>query len=167
MSGEPRFQFRALQGAEAEKADLSGSSKIRNICEDLGSPRWAEELTLAYGRLLTLFGPALYVSKDMENEYGYHVLGEDGQGNTVYLNVYSGPSGPAIGGKKGEAERQAADELAELILSTPPADYEYTGYYMDGPSRVHKGVRGGKPFMQEQTMGEGEFNKAIEELYGK
>lgn len=160
-----QFQFRALGGEEP--VDLNGSSKIRNICEDFGSPRWEEELTMTYGRLLTLFGQPLYVSKDMEDEYSYRVLAEDGQGGEVYLDVYSGPSGPAIGGMDSGQTRQAADELAELILSTPPTDYDYTGYYMDGPSKVHKGVKGGRAFLSEQQMGEGEFSKAVEELYGE
>lgn len=159
-----RFQFCALRGAEADAADFR-DAKLRSICEDLGSNRWAEELTLAYGRLLTLFGPPLFVSKDMENEYSYCVEGKDAQGTVVYLEVYSGPSGPSIGGKQGVVERQAADELAELIMAAPPADYEYTGYYMDGPSIVHKGVRGGQIFMEEREMTEEEFEAAEKELY--
>ena len=64
---------------------------------------------------------------------------------------------------------QAADELAKLIVSAKASDYDYEGYYMDGPSVVREGVRGGEPYMEEEELdvSEDEFARICEEIYGR
>lgn len=157
---ERKFEFKP-QNKETMERTLAGTSNIRNIVGFI----W-EESILCFGRLKTLFGEPLYVTKNMEDQYAYCILAVDKEGKEIYLQVYSGPSGPAIGGNHDSDSRAAADELAELIANAEASDYEYEGYYLDGPTIVRVGVRNGVPYSEEEELSDEEYKKAREEIYG-
>lgn len=123
----------------------NGSSKIRNLYED----KSAEYHSLFIGQVLSRFGEPDYITEDNENLFSKAVSAEDKNGNSVYLEIYYGPSGPAIGGDVGSDEsRKAADELAEFIMSAEPKDFEYKSVYEDFGVTVTMGVENGKPYYQ-------------------
>lgn len=155
------FKFTA-QDMKTMQKTIMGSSKIRNI---EGMP--GDEV-LRLGQLMTLFGDPLYITKNLEDQYSYCILAKNESGKEFYLNVYSGPSGPAIGGQQNDDSKAAADELAELIAGAKASDYEYEGYYLDGPCVVRMGIRNGEPYCEEEELDESgeEFRRACEEIYG-
>ena len=158
---ERKFRFQSLSEEEVQQKCLFGGSLICWV-RGPGDSKMEQELVLAYGRMLALFGPPLYIDPDLENQYRYCIEAKDDQGSIVYLDVYSGPSGPAIGGDpEGDIEREAAEELAALILSTGPEDYDYVGYYLDGPCKVHMGIKNGQPFIEESELTDEEFRKIL------
>ena len=123
----------------------NGSSKIRNLYDD----KSAEYHSLFIGQVLSRFGEPDYITEDNENLFSKVVSAEDKDGNSVYLEIYYGPSGPAIGGDVSSEEcRKAADELAEFIMSADPKDFEYKSVYEDFGVTVTMGVRNGKPYYQ-------------------
>lgn len=154
---ERRFEFKA-QDKETYDRILIGTSGIRNI----EYPLWTD-VVLCLGQLKTLFGEPLYITEDMEDQYAYCILAVSKEGKEVYLHVYNGPSGPAIGGKHDSDSLAAADELAELITSAEASDYEYEGVYWDGPCIVREGVRNGVPYMEEEELTEESYNKMKKE----
>lgn len=129
-----------------DEEKIWGTSKICNIYE----PFEYEKSPLAYGQMLTLFGEPLYLTNDLESQYEYVISAADKEGKITYLTVYSGPSGPAIGGTKDGQE--AAAELLCYIRSAGAADYDYTGYYMDIPCRVEMGVKDDKPYYYTEVL---------------
>ncbi len=164
-----KFEFKA-QDMETMNKTAMGTSKIRNILgPEAGAWAYQGGSTLCLGQLKTLFGEPLYVTKNLEDQYAYCILAAGEDGKEIYLQVYSGPTGPAIGGEQDADSARAADALAELITSAKAADYDYEGYYMDGPCIVREGVRGGEPYIEEEELdasGE-EFAKICEEIYGR
>ena len=141
------FEFKA----ESEQK-LSASSKICDIID--GFPEdYSEQTALVYGRLRKLFGEPLYESEDLEDQYSYCISAER-EGKTVYLEAYSGPSGPAVGGEQNKDSRDAASELVRFIQQAEAADYDYKGVYYDGPSEVRMGVKNGVPYSEENEMEE-------------
>jgi len=130
------------------------NSLIRNVYKD----ETAVEHSLFIGQALTLFGEPDYWTEDYENIFS-HVVSAESDGNVIFLEIYHGPSGPAIGGAdSGEAE-QAADELAELIVSAEPTDYEWEGVYEDVGVTIRMGVEDGEPYYKS------EFPEESEELW--
>lgn len=121
---------------------------------------------MAYGQLLTLFGEPLYVTENLENQYSYVICAKKADGFEIYLNVYSGPSGPSVGGCEGSEE--AAVALAAYIRTATPTDYEYVGYYMDAPCKVKMGVKNGEPYVEEEMLKltDEEFVALYNKLYG-
>ena len=164
-----KYEFKA-QDIQTMSRTMTGTSKIRNILgPEAGAWAYQGGSTLCLGQLKTLFGEPLYVTKNLEDQYAYCILAAGEDGKEIYLQVYSGPTGPAIGGEQDADSARAADALAELITSAKAADYDYEGYYMHGPCIVREGVRGGEPYMEEEELdasGE-EFAKICEEIYGR
>ena len=77
------------------------------------------------------------------------VSAEDKDGNVIYLEVYYGQSGPAIGGDvfdRREESRKAADALAEYIMAAEPKDFESKSVYGDFGVTLRMGVENGKPY---------------------
>lgn len=144
-AGSQRFTFTA-QDMETMNREIKGTSKIRNISETM------EGDVLCLGQLKTLFGEPLYMTKDLEEQYTYCIMAVDGEGKEIYLEAYSGPTGPAIGGMQDADSKAAADELAELIVNAEPTDYDYEGFYLDTFSYVREGVRNGKPYWEESKI---------------
>lgn len=120
-----------------------GRSKIRGLYDDSS----AEYHSLFIGQALTLFGEADYTTENNEDLYSKAISAENKDGNVVYLEVYYGPSGPAIGGDiYDEENKKAADALAEYIMSTEPKDFEYKSVYEDLGVTIRMGVENGKPY---------------------
>ena len=141
------FEFKA-----DSKDKLPMGSKICNIID--GFPEdYGEQTALVYGRLRKLFGEPLYESEDFEDQYSY-CINAARDGKTVYLEVYSGPSGPAVGGDQDKDSRDAAKELIEYIGQAEAADYDYKGVYYDGPCEVRMGVKNGVPYSEENEIEE-------------
>ena len=72
----------------------NGSSISRNLYDDNA----AEYHSLFIGQVLSRFGEPDYTTENNEDLYSKAVSAEDKDGNMIYLEVYYGPSGPAIGG---------------------------------------------------------------------
>ena len=118
------------------------------------------------GQLLTLFGEPAYITKDLENAYAYVVIAKIGDSKEIVLSVYCGPTGPAIGGKWGaDGVAEAAEKLRTFILVAQPTDYEYEGFYFDGPMRIRQGVKDGNAYFFESEMTDEEFKEAYQEVH--
>lgn len=100
-----------------------------------------------------------FIAQDLEDQFAYCILALTEEGKEIYLQVYCGSTGPAIGGKQDKDSRDAADALAKLIVQARPSDYAYEGYYWDGPTVVREGIRNGIPYRQEE-----ELDMPVEEL---
>ena len=110
---------------------------------------------LFVGQVVTMFGDR-NVTKDHEALLSYVVAAEDGAGEVIYLEVYYGPSGPAIGGSEGENYAKAAEELENVIRSIEPIDYECECTYFDlfpfGGGTV-MGTKDGKGYYRAEIGG--------------
>lgn len=113
---------------------------------------YGNNCALIYGKLKTLFGEPVYETEDNENLYSYCILATSKDGDTVYLDVYEGPSGPAIGGMHDEETLKAAQALTSYIWQAEASDYECTSYYPDTLSAVTMGVRDGIPYYEEKRI---------------
>lgn len=140
------YTFSAVQ----EQDFLAGTSKIYRLIN--GFDDYGNKCARIYGNLRTLFGDPLYETENNEDLYSYCIAAVSDTGNTVYLNVYSGPTGPAIGGTAGKEPLQAAQALASYINSARPSDYECQSYYLDGPCVLRMGVQNGTPFYEESAL---------------
>lgn len=138
------------------------TSKICNIYEYAEY----EKMPLVYGQMQTLFGEPLYETENVENQYEYIIAVTDKEGTVTYLTVYSGPSGPAIGGRTGD--ERAASALFTYICSAEASDYDYEGYYMDIPCKVREGVEDGVPYHWEEELhlSDEEYLALYERVYG-
>lgn len=121
-----------------------GLSKIRSVYEEYYQ---TEYHGLFLGQVVTLFGSES-VTDDNENLISCAVAAEDASGNVIYLEVYYGPSGPAIGGQDGENFEEAAKELEDIIRSTIPVDFECSSVYEDVGVSIRMGTKDGKGFYE-------------------
>lgn len=161
---EFKYQFKAVN----DQKKISGSN-IMNIIHGFPAD-YSEQTVLIYGKLKTLFGDPLYEEKDVENQYAYGVVTTTEDGREIFLHAYNGPSGPAIGGQQDEESRQAAYQLSEMIQQAAPTDFDYVGYYLDGPSRIREGIKNGVPYYEEVELGDlskEEFEKILREVRGQ
>ena len=106
-------------------------------------------------RVDTMFGDR-NVTKDHEALLSYVVAAEDKAGEVIYLEVYYGSSGPAIGGSAGENYAKAAEELEAVIRSIEPIDYECECTYFDmfsfGDGTI-MGTKDGKGYYRTEIGG--------------
>lgn len=161
---EFKYQFKTV--SDQKKI---GGSNIINIIEGF-PPDYIEQAVLIYGKLKTLFGEPLYEEKDLENQYTYGVVTTTEDGREIFLHAYNGPSGPAIGGQQDAESREAAYQLSELIQQAAPTDYDYVGYYLDGPVRIREGIKNGVPYFEEiplDDLSEEEMDKIFREVRGQ
>lgn len=161
---EFRYQFKAVDDQEK----ISGS-QILNIIDGFPSD-YSEQTALIYGKLKTLFGEPLYEEKDLENQYTYGVVTTTEDGREIFLHAYNGPSGPAIGGQQDKESRKAAYQLLEMIQQAAPMDYDYVGYYLDGPTRIQEGIKNGVPYFEEvglDNLSEEEMDAIFREVAGQ
>ena len=142
---ESKYKFIA-QDMETMNRTMFGTSGIRRSEESF------QDDVLCLGQLKTLFGEPLYITDDLEDQFAYCILALTEEGKEIYLHVYGGSTGPAIGGKQDKDSRDAADALAKMIVQAHPSDYEYEGYYWDGPTVVREGIRNGVPYRQEEEL---------------
>lgn len=162
-----QYQFRLETDQEKVNEVLFGTSKICNIID--GFPRdYMEQTVLVYGRLKGLFGEPAYETLNYEDQYSYYIFATAEDGKEIFLNIYSGPSGPAIGGQQDKESAAAADQLVQIILQTEPVDYDYVGYYLDGPVKIHQGVKNGVSFMEEEELDpeDEEFKELVRQVTG-
>ena len=109
------------------------------------------EPVIAYGRLRALFGEPNYETQNFEDAYSYILFVEPESSEKIYLEVYEGSSGPAIGGLNNAESLQAAETLKKLIEeSEEVADYQYEGYYLDLDSKITMGIKDGVPYYNEE-----------------
>ena len=109
------------------------------------------EPVIAYGRLRALFGEPNYETQNSEDAYSYILFVEPESSEKIYLEVYEGSSGPAIGGLNNAESLQAAETLKKLIEeSEEVADYQYEGYYLDLDSKITMGIKDGVPYYNEE-----------------
>lgn len=109
------------------------------------------EPVIAYGRLRALFGEPNYETQNFEDAYAYILFIEPESSEKIYLEVYEGSSGPAIGGLNNGESLQAAKTLKKLIEeSEEVADYQYEGYYLDLDSKINMGIKDGVPYYTEE-----------------
>ena len=151
------YSFKASN--DLKKMPLTG--KLMNIVDF--SPGYSEAVAKLHGQLLAVFGEAAYTTKSLENVYCYIIIATGEDGSEHILSLYEGPSGPAIGGENSADD--AAKALIKHIKSVQPMDYEYEGYYFDGPTKVHRGIKNGEVFYSEVEMSLEEFDQAYKEVY--
>ena len=109
------------------------------------------EPVIAYGRLRALFGEPNYETQNFEDAYSYILFVEPESSEKIYLEVYEGSSGPAIGGLNNAESLQAAETLKKLIEeSEEVVDYQYEGYYLDLDSKITMGIKDGVPYCNEE-----------------
>ena len=113
------------------------------------------ESDIAYGRLRALFGEPNYETQNSEDAYSYILFVEPESSEKIYLEVYEGSSGPAIGGLNNAESLQAAETLKKLIEeSEEVADYQYEGYYQDLDLKISMGIKNGVPYYNEEPCEE-------------
>lgn len=113
------------------------------------------EPVIAYGRMRALFGEPNYETQNFEDAYSYILFIEPEPSKKIYLEVYEGSSGPAIGGLNNDESQQAAETLKKLIeKSDEVADYQYEGYYQDLDLKINMGIKNGKPYYYEESCDE-------------
>ena len=113
------------------------------------------ESVIAYGRLRALFGEPNYETQNFEDAYSYILFVEPESSEKIYLEVYEGSSGPAIGGLNNAESLQAAETLKKLIEeSEEVADYQYEGYYQDLDLKISMGIKNGVPYYNEEPCEE-------------
>lgn len=105
----------------------------------------------AYGRLRALFGAPNYETQNFEDAYAYILYIQPQPDQKLYLEVYEGSSGPAIGGPNTPEGRKAAKDLKALIEnSNALAEYQYEGYYADLNLKIQMGIQNGLPYFREE-----------------
>ena len=132
---------------KTDPRSYEGGGLIRNVY----SGETALKHSLFMGQAITLFGQPDFVQPDYEAMFSTMVSAEDKDGNILYLEVYHGPSGPAIGGNDDEQSKRAADELASLIENAEPTDYDWEGVYEDFEITIKMGVRNGVPYYEDNS----------------
>lgn len=147
------YQFYEVDEAlYLQDPDLS-RYKIRSVYEEVFFDSSYNGLFV--GQVVTMFGDE-NVTNDHEALLSYVVAAEDEAGEVIYLEVYFGPSGPAIGGSEGENYAKAAEELEAVIRSIEPIDYECECIYYDmfdlGGGTV-MGTKDGKGYYRAEIGG--------------
>lgn len=102
--------------------------------------------SLFIGQVITCFGEPDYVTENNENLCSWAVKATNEAGAEVYLEIYYGSGGPAIGGKSDEESKKAAEELVEIIKEAEPSDFHYESIYEDFGVKVEMGVKDGVPY---------------------
>lgn len=148
------YKFRRATEDELSAFENIGFSKLCSVYDLKGTD---EKYALFYGKLRTVFGEPHYTSDDYECMYSYWITAEDGQ-NKIYLEVYHGPSGAAVGGKPFDISKEqeeiymsAANELIAFIESAEPSDYVWEGIYEDIPVNVKYAVKDGKAYTESES----------------
>lgn len=134
----------------SDDVDIAGSYLLLNVYED---EALAEYHGLFIGQIVTLFGDK-ETTENNEELLDYTIAAEDKDGKVIYLTLYYGASGPAIGGFDGDEYMEAAKELEKLVRTTEPIDYECASVYEDLGMTIRMGTRNGRGFY-ETEMPEG------------
>lgn len=152
FKGETYTFYQVEDALYMQNPDLA-RYKIRSVYEEAMFDNSFNGLFV--GQVVTMFGDE-NVTGDYEALLSYIVAAEDASGEVIYLEVYFGPSGPAIGGSAGENYAKAAEELENVICSIEPIDYECECTYFDlidiGGGTI-MGTKDGKGFYQVNIDG--------------
>lgn len=133
----------------ADSSKYQGGCNIMNVGN--GSIQAAQ---LFPGQAIALFGQPDEFTEDYEQMFTMVVSAEREGCEPIYLEIYHGPSGPAIGGDSSSIEANAAaKELAALLIAAKPADYDWEGDYADVPVHIRMGIKNGVPYYEDE-MGE-------------
>lgn len=152
-SGEKRYQGENYTFYEApDDVSMDGSFLLFNVYEEQSR---AEYHGLFVGQVITLFGDK-GTSEDNEALIDYTIAAENKEGDVIYLTLYYGPSGPAIGGYDGDNYMEAAKELEEIVRSTEPIDFECASVYEDVGVTIRMGTRNGQGFYETEMPEEWE-----------
>lgn len=144
------------EGKTMTISDFKKDTSLTSIPESNGNLMNLDlEPVIAYGRLRALFGEPNYETQNSEDAYSYILFVEPESSKKIYLEVYEGSSGPAIGGLNNAESLQAAETLKKLIEeSEEVADYQYEGYYQDLDLKINMGIKNGVPYYNEETCDE-------------
>ena len=104
---------------------------------------------LFIGKVITLFGE-LEFSEDYEDIFSVVVAAREEGAEPLYLEIYHGPSGAAIGGIDDDAHKKAAAVLAAKIKAADPSDFQWEGDYADVPVHINFGIKNGKVFYESE-----------------
>lgn len=128
---------------EDDKAsELEYTSKILNVYDYMNQNNYG----LFVGQVATAFGSDGFTN-DNENLFTYPIEVKDADGNTCILDLYFGPSGPAIGGDVSNPDHiVAAEALAAYISNIVPDDFECESVYTDFEATVIMGTKDGVGF---------------------
>lgn len=146
-------------GSEGENAmtisDFKKDTSLTSIPESSNLTNLDLEPAIAYGRMRALFGEPNYETQNFEDAYAYILSVEPESSEKIYLEVYEGSSGPAIGGLNNAECLKTAEALKKLIEeSEEVADYQYEGYYLDLDSKINMGIKDGVPYYKEESCDE-------------
>lgn len=129
---------------------LTKSSNICNFIEDYAD--YEEQFPLICGKIKALFGQPLYETEDLENLFSYCICATSEEMEEVYLDVYCGGTGPAVGGMSDEKSGKAAKALVDYVRQAEPINYAYKAYYFDGPTALEFGIKDGVPYYNETEL---------------
>ena len=132
---------------EVESCNYTEGHWLRGIYDEEPYVYDASYHGLFIGQVVTMFGDDC-VTGDNEALISIVVAAEDNNKNIIFLEVYYGPSGPAIGGNDGENYEKAALELERIIRGIEPIDYECVSVYGDYEVTIRMGTRNGKGFYE-------------------
>lgn len=155
-----------FEASDKDILDMAGMTQygFRNLY----SEDTAEKHSLYIGQVIARFGEPEHHTPDNEDLFSQIVSARDKAGKEWYLEVYYGPSGPAITGfseTEGDLEEEyqtVIDELAEYIMAARPADFAWESMYGDTSVGIKMGVKEGEPYYE--TVFPEELEKAFEEL---
>ena len=145
---------------EAAAADMTLADFTKETEEGLypegGNLVWLDlDPALAYGRMRALFGEPNDQSDILEMAYTYLLYFQPEPSRKVYLHVYEGSGGPAIGGRYDQESLQAAQALKKLLESSDAVeDYNWEGYNPDLGLKIQMGVRNVQPYFNEEPWEE-------------
>ena len=152
-----------FEKAEVAEDFFMASSRICNIYDF--DADYIKNRTLLLGKLKKSFGEPAFLTDNLEEQFEYFIKATNEKGDHLILEVYSGSSGPAIGGLRDHSSEVAARELALFIQQLKSfVDYDYEGYYLDGPCKVRCGIKDGEPYWDESEISMDELNKLLIKL---
>ena len=129
-----------------ENNKMMGNGKLAGMYEYDDSPAHS----LFIGQVITCFGEPDYVTENNEDLCSWSVVASDEAGEEINLEIYYGPSGPAIGGPDGAKAKSAADELVKIIKEAKPSEFHYESIYEDMGVKVKMGVKNGVPYYDSE-----------------
>lgn len=150
-----RFDYEIFQTYCFRQEDMGCRRAIEGVlcrlCDDERTACADVECAEYLGRIWALFGkpddPSAY-----EEFYSYIVIAEDDSGDELYLQISQHCNLPTIYGRTPEG-LAAAQELAELILRTPPTDYEWKGAYVEYDVEMTYSVKDGVASAEDEPLG--------------
>ena len=150
------FKFETL-----DLSEYTGGSYLM----DFGEMVSQEDAAIVEGKLLTVFGEPVDVSKNYENSFNYIIRATADDGSTAILNVY-GMGVVHIGAsQEDDFTVQAANALVEYVNSAKPTDYQRTVYYLDIDLQIDISVKNGNVTISYSQISEEKASELFEEFY--